>query len=87
MDDEALLPPTVLAKATIINNEYAWPFADVEEAIVAAQALGLANLGGNPQFRLPDGIYDLYWAQRRQFGSSAGRGMACVCNAKCGRGS
>jgi hypothetical protein len=59
--DERLLPNAVLAKATLRGNEYAWAFADVEEAIVAAQSLGLATLGGQAQFRLPNGTYEMYW--------------------------
>jgi len=59
--DEALLPPEILAKSTLRGNEYAWPFAAVEEAIIAAQASALATLGGQAQFRIPDGTCEMYW--------------------------
>jgi hypothetical protein len=59
--DEVLLPSPVLAKATLRGNEYAWPFGNVEEAILAARSAGLATLGGQVQFRLPDGTCELYW--------------------------
>src|SRR5262245_4241167 len=59
--NEKLLPPSILAKATLRGNEYAWPFASVEETISAARASGLATVGGQAQFRLPDGICEMYW--------------------------
>jgi hypothetical protein len=59
--DEALLPPAILAKATLRGNEYAWPFEVVEETIFAAQASGLATLGGQAQFRIPEGTCEMYW--------------------------
>jgi hypothetical protein len=59
--DEAILPPAVLARATLRGNEYAWPFEAVEETIFAAQASGLATLGGQAQFRIPDGTCEMYW--------------------------
>jgi hypothetical protein len=58
---EHLLPPSVLSKATLRGNEYAWPLAAVEEAVTAAAACGLANLGGQAQFRIPEGTCELYW--------------------------
>jgi hypothetical protein len=59
--DEALLPPAILAKASLRGNEYAWPFEAVEDTIIAAQASGLATLGGQVQFRIPDGTCEMYW--------------------------
>ena len=59
--DETRLPPSILAKATLRGNEYAWPFEWVEEAISVAVTLQLVTLGGQAQFRLPDGICEMYW--------------------------
>jgi hypothetical protein len=58
---EHLLPPAVLSRASLRGNEYAWPLAAVEEAVRVAAACGLANLGGQAQFRIPDGTCELYW--------------------------
>ena len=58
---EGRLPPDVLGKASLRGNEYAWRLADVAEAVTAARDAGLATLGGQVQFRTPDGICDLYW--------------------------
>lgn len=56
-----MLPAAILAKATLRGNEYAWPIDCVEEAIFAAQAAGLATLGGQIQFRIPEGTCEMYW--------------------------
>ena len=34
---------------------------EVEEVVTAAKEVNLANLGGQPQFRFPDGTFELYW--------------------------
>jgi hypothetical protein len=57
---EALLPSLVLGKASLRGNEYAWPLAAIEEAVVAGWGSGLACLGGQVQFRLPDATCELY---------------------------
>lgn len=33
----------------------------VDDAVDSAEACGLANLGGQAQFRFPDGVCELYW--------------------------
>jgi hypothetical protein len=58
---KAVLPQELLSKASLQGNEYAWRIADVAEVIAAARDLGLATLGGQIQFRTPDGICELYW--------------------------
>lgn len=58
---EHLLSPAVLARASLRGNEYAWPPASVEMAINDAREHGFATLGGQAQFRLPDGTCELYW--------------------------
>jgi hypothetical protein len=58
---EQKLPPSVVNKATLRGSEYAWPLTDVVDVIVAAKACGLANLGGQAQFRIPDATCELYW--------------------------
>jgi hypothetical protein len=58
---EQLLPFSVLEKATLRGKEYAWPLSVVEEAVTAAKTCELANLGGQAQFRIPEGTCELYW--------------------------
>lgn len=61
MVEETLLPPSALAKAIKHGNEYGWAQEDVPEVIDAAEAVGLANLGGQPQFVYPEGTCEPYW--------------------------
>ena len=72
--DEDRLPEAVLAKASLRGSEYAWPLPDVEDAIAAAKACGLTTLGGQAQFRFPDGTCELHWvnaqATERQLGET-----------------
>jgi len=58
---EHRLSPAILAKATLAGNEYAWRAEDVEAAIEDARRRGLANCGGQAQFRLPNATCELYW--------------------------
>ena len=60
-DVKSMLPPDVLAKAIISGNEYGWRRQDVFQAIAAATSVGLAILGGQVQFILPEGTCELYW--------------------------
>lgn len=57
----APLPQSVRATASLEGNELAWPIADFLRALEEAAAAGLACLGGQFQFRFPDGICEMYW--------------------------
>ncbi len=57
------LPRDVLIGAPISGTEYGWTIASFPTALASAQAKGLACLGGQFQFRLPDGIYEMYWLE------------------------
>lgn len=61
MDPETLLPETVLRQASLQGHEYAWQQVDVIPTLHAAAAIELAVMGGQTQFRFPDGTYELYW--------------------------
>lgn len=61
MESEELLPQSVLSKASLRGKEYAWQKNDVEEAVLAAKHQNLATLGGEVQFRIPNGTCELYW--------------------------
>lgn len=56
-----LLSPHILAKASLVGTEYAWPSASVEEAIQDARHHCFATIGGQAQFRLPDATCEMYW--------------------------
>jgi len=59
---ELHLPEELLQKANLRGNEYAWPIDLIPEVITAAQKENLLNIGGQLQFRFPDGgICECYW--------------------------
>ena len=58
---ESILPEAIRALADLRGNEFAWRRRDLPRVFDAAKAARLANLGGQVQFRLPDGTCDLYW--------------------------
>ena len=58
---ELHLPREILAKAVMSGGESGWRRGDVLEAVRSAPSVGLAVLGGQVQFLLPDGTCELYW--------------------------
>ena len=62
--EERLLPDHVTARATLRGNEYAWPVGDIPTVIEAAKAANLISIGGQLQFRIPEGgTCECYWVQ------------------------
>jgi len=56
------LPPDVLQGALLLGNEWAWALSSFPDALKNAEAHGYACLGGQFQFRLPDGgTCEMYW--------------------------
>jgi hypothetical protein len=61
---EHRLPADILARASPRGEEYAWAFADIPAVIEAGRRADLVNLGGQLQFRLPDGATcECYWIE------------------------
>ena len=58
---ERRLSPDLLAKAVRSGEEYGWRFEDLPTVLAQAREAGLAVLGGQVQFKLPDGTCELYW--------------------------
>ena len=61
--DEDLLPLELLKRATRRGNEYAWRLEDIPQVIEAARLANLMSVGGQLQFRLPDGTCECYWVE------------------------
>ena len=61
--DEDLLPPEHLLRATRRGNEYAWRLEDIPKVIEAARQASLLNIGGQLQFRIPEGTCECYWVE------------------------
>jgi hypothetical protein len=56
------LPPEILQRASRAGNEYAWGVHDIPDVIEAARLSNLVSIGGQLQFRLPDGsTCECYW--------------------------
>jgi len=61
---ELRLPHAILQRASLRANEYAWPIEDIPNVIEAARQANLASIGGQLQFRLPDGgTCECYWVE------------------------
>ena len=61
METKFTLPPEITQGATARGNEYGWTLEAFPQALLTAQVLGYACLGGQFQFRLNDGTYEMYW--------------------------
>jgi len=48
-------------KASLRGKELAWGVEDFPPALAKAASLGFACIGGQFQFRLPDGTCEMYW--------------------------
>lgn len=61
---EKKLPADLLANATLRGREYAWALSDIPLVIEAARAANLVNVGGQLQFRIPDGgTCECHWVE------------------------
>jgi len=61
MEIKVTLPPEITQGATARGNEYGRTLEAFLQALLKAQVLGYACLGGQFQFRLNDGTYEMYW--------------------------
>ncbi len=61
---ERHLPNEILERASLRGNEYAWPVTDIPLIIEAVRQSNLVNIGGQLQFRFPDGTTcECYWVE------------------------
>jgi hypothetical protein len=59
---ERHLPKELLQRASH-GNEYAWRLSDIPRVIEAARHADLVSVGGQLQFRLPEGTCECYWVE------------------------
>ena len=59
--EEKYLPTEILQKAIVNGKEYGWKRTDFEKVVDKAVEVGLGIIGGQVQFKLPDGTCELYW--------------------------
>lgn len=55
MKTETIVPKYLLEKSVYFDNELAWPYLIIPAIIEAGRSFGATSLGGDLQFRLPDG--------------------------------
>lgn len=68
---ELTLPENIRKRACLRGNEWAWPVDEIPAVIEAARLAGLVNIGGQLQFRFPDGTCELYWIEVNTFQTNA----------------
>jgi hypothetical protein len=61
--DFSHFPPALLGRANLAGNEYAWPVTEIPAVIAATEAANLVSVGGQLQFRLPEGVCECYWVE------------------------
>ncbi|MCB0537128.1 MAG: hypothetical protein KDE33_06325 [Bacteroidetes bacterium] len=61
LSEEKYLPSEILQRAIVSGKEYGWKRTDFKEIIDKAVEVGLGIIGGQVQFKLPDGTCELYW--------------------------
>tara|TARA_B110000879_G_scaffold93194_1_gene127530 strand:- start:184 stop:597 length:414 start_codon:yes stop_codon:yes gene_type:complete len=59
--EEKYLPKEILQNAIVSGNEYGWKRTDFKNVIKKAVENDLGIIGGQVQFKFPDGTCELYW--------------------------
>ena len=59
--EKKYLPNEILQKAIVSGKEYGWKRTDFKEVVDKAVEIGLGIIGGQVQFKFPDGTCELYW--------------------------
>ena len=72
MNPESQLSTEVLELAVWSGREIGWRAADIGRALADARDRQLAVAGGQVQFVLPDGTWELYWQNYEATGREAG---------------
>lgn len=58
------LPEELLRRASVRGHEYAWRIVDIPEVIEATKREGMISVGGQLQFRFPNGVTcECYWVE------------------------
>tara|TARA_R110000868_G_scaffold37111_1_gene131289 strand:+ start:31976 stop:32431 length:456 start_codon:yes stop_codon:yes gene_type:complete len=61
LSEEEYLPSEILQKAIVSGKEYGWKRTDFKEVVNKAVEVGLGVIGGQVQFKFPEGTCELYW--------------------------
>ena len=77
------LPPEITQGATLRGKEFGWTISSFPDALTKAPALGYACLGGQFQFRVDDGIYEMYWIDADSAEREQGESWEDYCRRSC----
>jgi hypothetical protein len=82
--EENKLPKDLLTKASVSpGGEHAWKREDVPFVLEAAKKVGLACVGGQPQFQGPIGTAEPYWITYEPSGRNPGESWGLYVNRSC----
>lgn len=84
MEAKFTRPPEIAHGAKVRGNEYGWTLEAFPQALLKAQVLGYACLGGQFQFRLDDGTYEMYWLNADSTDRREGESWAEYGHRSCG---
>lgn len=59
--EQKYLPSEILKRAILSVEEYGWKRSDIFEVVEKAIEVGLGIIGGQVQFKFPEGTCELYW--------------------------
>ncbi len=79
-EEQKYLPSEILLKSTLSGQEYGWKREDFKEVVDYAVKAGLAVVGGQVQFKLPDGTCELYWRKYDTKERAVNEGWTSYCN-------
>jgi hypothetical protein len=78
------LPSEMVEGATLRGNEYGWKLAAFPGALIKAEALGYACVGGQFQTRLDDGsVCEMYWLNADSMERGEGESWPEYCHRSC----
>ncbi|QMU27676.1 hypothetical protein [Adhaeribacter radiodurans] len=79
-EEQKYLPSEILLKSTLSGQEYGWKREDFKEVVDYAVKAGLAIIGGQVQFKFPDGTCELYWRKYDTNERKANEDCTSYCN-------
>ena len=77
------LPPVLLEGANLRDNEYGWRPESFPQALATAEAHRYACVGGQFEFRLADGVCEMYWLNADAGDRAHGESWDDYCRRSC----
>jgi hypothetical protein len=80
---ESTLPEEIVYGAKLDGNEYGWNLSSFPDALTNAEMRQYACLGGQFQFHLESGVYEMYWLNVDSNERLSGEGWGEYCQRSC----